>query len=529
MSLSVFEWLRRKLFRPLRISILIKDQPVDGKNGKSTTEKVIKALPAEAWTLLAAGRYGDAVKIARSILDDDPEHSAALYLLGRVSLKVHGFDTAAGLFAKAAAAGGGEPRNHLGLGEALVALKKYDQAALSLRLAGRLAPDCDGLAAAWRDLERRCREVLVCDGQDMAANFALGQVLKAMGRGDEGLVHHRRALKYNPGYALTDPHDGPKLLAAGKIEEGWAEFEWRSTIGSIGPFTEMVWKGEDLAGRTILVWGEQGIGEQILFADCIADVIAGAGKVIIEVDERLVPLFARSFRDAVVHGEARFQGGEPVSWTAIGWLDEHGPVDFFIPQGSLPRFFRRTLASFPGRRSILTASPQGVAFWRRRLEGLGPGRKVGVAWRSVLMTEKRAAFYPPLDAWAPLFALPGTEFVAVQANLEEAERSEIERRFAITLHAFDDIDLADDLDGSAALLSSLDAVVSADTYLPMLAAAVGTATWRVTRSLKKKDWSFLGAERYPWFPAMTVHFGETNDELTAIFERIARQLRGHHT
>ncbi len=505
---------------------MAKDRPVDGKNGKSTAQKLTQSPLKEAWAFLDAGRYADALKVARPILDGDPEHPAALYLLGRLSLKVHGFDAAAGFFARAAAADDDDPGNHMGLGEALAALEKYDQAALSLRRAGRLEPDHDGLAAAWRDLEGRCRNALFRDAGDMAASFALGQALKAMGMGDEGLVHHRRSLKFNPGYALTDPHDGPKLLAAGKIEEGWAEFEWRSTIGSIGPFTEMVWNGEDLAARTILVWGEQGIGEQILFANCIADVIAAAGKVIIEVDERLVPLFARSFRDAVIHGEVRFQGGEPASWTGIGWLEQHGPVDFFTPQGSLPRFFRRTLDSFPGRRSFLTASPQGVASWRRRLDGLGPARKVGVAWRSVMMTEKRAAFYPPLDAWAPLFALPETKFVAVQANPDEAERSDIERRFAITLHAFDDIDLADDLDGSAALLSSLDAVVSADTYLPMLAAAVGTPTWRVTRSPKEKDWSFLGAEQYPWFPNMSVHFGETDDELTAVFERIVDEVTG---
>ena len=499
---------------------------MDGKNGKdqSTMDKVAQARLGEAWAFLAAGRYADALTAARPILDDDPEHSAALYLLGLVSLRVHGFDGAAGLFAKAVAAAPDEARNHLGLGEALLALEKYDQASLSLRRAGSLDPDLEGLAVLWDKLESRCREVLFGDGEDMAANFALGQALKAGGRGDEGLIHHRRALKFNPGYALTDPHDGPKLLAAGKLKEGWAEFEWRSTIGGIGPFTEMVWNGEDLAGRTILIWGEQGIGEQILFANCIADVIDAAGKVIIEVDERLVPLFARSFREAVVHGEVRYQGGEPARWTGIGWLEEHGPVDFFIPQGSLGRFFRRTLASFPGRRSVLTAAPQDVASWRRRMEGLGPERKVGVAWRSVLMTEKRAAFYPPPDAWAPLFALPETKFVAVQANLEEAGRREMEQRFAITLNAFDDIDLVDDLDGTAALLSSLDAVVSADTYLPMLAAAVGTPTWRVTRSLKEKDWSFLGAEQYPWFPTMSVHFGETDDELTAVFERIARRL-----
>jgi len=507
---------------------------VNGKDKKtqSTADRITEALLGEAWVYLDQGHYADALQTARPILDDTPAHPEALYLLGRVSLKVHGWDAAAGLFAKAAQAAPDDARIHLGLAEALVAQEKFDEAALSLRQAQRLDADFKGLKAAWDEMESRCRDILFNDGDHMAANFALGQALKARGEGAAGLVHHRRALKFNPGYALTDPHHGPKLLSDGKLAEGWAEFEWRSTIGSLGPFTEMVWNGEDLTGKTILIWGEQGIGDQILFASCIGDVTALAGKVIIEVDERLVSLFARSFPGAVVHGEVRFQGGKPASWTGIEWLEEHGPLDFFTPQGSLPRFFRPALDSFPDlapdHAQVLKADPERVQFWRDRLAELGPKRKVGVAWRSVLMTEKREAFYPPFGAWAPLFKMPDSQFVSVQANLDAAERDKIADRFGVKLHAFDDIDLADDLDDTAALLTALDAVVSADTYLPMLSGAVATPTWRVTRSPKKMDWSFIGAEtdRYPWFPAMTVYFGETEDEMTAIFEKIAGDIAG---
>ena len=474
---------------------------------------------AAAKRLRRAGRLREALALGREILDADPKQAETLHFLGSLSMEVNNFETAANLIGKAIAVDSGRAGYYRDLGTALIKLDRLGDAACSFRHALRIEPDM--ALAGLDEVKARCREALAADPGRAEAHFAASEALKAEGRLQEALVSYRRALRLDPAYAKADTFESIALLSAGNLAKGWLEFEWRSTIGSLGPFTETVWNGEDLRGKTVLVWGEQGIGDQIMFANCIPDIIARAGRVIIEIDCRLVPLFARSFPAAAIHGEAKFTAGGPSRWQDFDWLEAHPPVDFFVPEGSLPRFFRPTLESFPSGAGYLAADRQRVAFWRRRLAGLGTGRKVGVSWRSLHMTERRAGRYPPLRSWAPLFSLPETEFIAVQANPSEEERGEIKERHGVELRTWDDIDLIDDLDDTAALLKALDAVVSADTYLPMMAGGLGLPVWRVTRSRKEEDWSFLGAERYPWFPSMTVRFGVTEVELTGVFSEIA--------
>ncbi len=360
---------------------------------------------AAAKRLRRAGRLREALAQGREILDVDPKNAKTLHFLGSLSLEVNNFETASNLISKAIAVDSGHAGYHRDLGTALIKLDRLGDAACSFRHALRIEPDM--ALAGLDEIKTRCREALAADPGRAEAHFAISEVLKAEGCLQEALVSYRRALRIDPAYTKTDTFESITLLSAGNLAKGWLEFEWRSTIGSLGPFTETVWNGEDLRGKTMLVWGEQGIGDQIMFANCIPDIIAQAGRVIIEVDCRLAPLFARSFPAAAIHGEAKYTAAGPSQWRDFDWLEAHPPVDFFLPEGSLPRFFRPTLESFPSAIGYLTADRQRVAFWRQRLANLGTGRKVGVSWRSLHMTERRGDKYPPLQSWAPLFSPAG--------------------------------------------------------------------------------------------------------------------------
>lgn len=356
------------------------------------------------------------------------------------------------------------------------------------------------------------------------ADYNLSLVLKAQGRRDEALAAYRRALAGDPRCAARDTKHSIRLLGAGNLDEGWYEFEWRSTIMTYGPFADKTWNGEDIKGKTILIWGEQGIGDQLMLANCLPDIIERAGHCLIEIDRRLVPLFARSFPKASVHGETKFTADAPIQWREADWPASYQKADYFSFLGSLPRFLRPTVDSFPNADAFLAADPKRTAFWRRRLAEPGSKKKVGVSWRSLYMTDERAKSFPPLECWRALFATPETTFIGLQVNMSNEERDEIEKRFGVALTTWSDIDLLDDMDDTAALLSALDGLVSADTYLPMLAGGLGVPVWRVTRGKKEDDWSYLGAETYPWFPSMTVGFGTSEDELDGVFRAIAAHL-----
>ncbi len=483
----------------------------------------IEHLLKEASGLYRSGRMKEAVVLGRRILDAQPAHGGALLLMGRISLEAGKPGSAADLFAMALDAGADKTEGLLGLGCALMGEGRIEEAMGPIEEALAVSP---GLGVTELEaVTRWCRDVLEENPDLPSAHFVLGQALKAFGRFDEALLCHRRALRFDASYARKgDSAEAVRLLSQGEIAKGWLAFEWRSTIGGLGPFTEMVWDGSDLEGKTVVVWGEQGIGDQIMFANCIPDLTSLAGRVVIETDSRLTPLFARSFPSATVAGETRFTGAGPSNWQGEDWRARYPDLDVFVLEGSLPRFLRPSLACFPSDESYLVADPDRVAFWRDQLEDQAGKKTVGVSWRSLHMTEQRSAKYPPLDTWAPLFALDGIRFVSIQANMGETERRDIEGRFGIDLLVPHGLDLNDDLDDTAALLCALDAVVSADTYIPMMAGGLGVPVWRITRGVKEDDWSFLGAERYPWFPSMTVLFGESEKELRAVFQAVAEDL-----
>jgi len=122
------------------------------------------------------------------------------------------------------------------------------------------------------------------------------------------------------------------------------------------------------------------------------DLIAVAGRVIVETDRRLVPLFARSFPDAVIHGTNLFKGDQPVVVENFDWLKEYPDPDYFVFLGSLPRFFRSTLESFPETGARLRADPGLMDRWRERLYAGGPGLKIGISWRSLYMSDETARY-----------------------------------------------------------------------------------------------------------------------------------------
>lgn len=418
------------------------------------------------------------------------------------------------------------PEAHTNLGNALRGAERYAEAERSQRRAIRLAP----LEAPARNNLGHLRQgrhdhagAADCYRSALALDPAYGEAWSNLGlarqrMGDNAGAErcYDRALTLRPDLSLAHFNKGLLRLEAGDLDQGWPGYAWRFGSGQVGQGRQpraQAWRGEDLTGRRLMIWGEQGVGDTILFSALCPELAGRAVSTILEVDRRLVPLFARSFPALRVRPEALdAQGREAM---AIPDYDRHVPI------GSLPRVLRRRPADFPPRPSWLVPDAGLVERWRERLAALGPGLRIGIGWRSQMMTAERSVAYLPLDAWAPLFALPGIRWVVLQYGEVEAEVRQAEQRFGIKLHRWDDLDRKDDFDGVAALIAGLDLVISPAMSVGELAGALGTPVWR----FGTRDWTQLGAGVRPWYPSMRLFQPQPGEPLSETMADMACALR----
>nr|WP_295829556.1 tetratricopeptide repeat protein [uncultured Azospirillum sp.] len=403
-----------------------------------------------------------------------------------------------------------------------IALHKLDRFAEAARAVDR-ATRCDpSLAVAWTNLGNslealgRVAEAEAChrtaiglDSSFAEAHGNLAYLLKRQGRHEEALAAFDAALQADPKHAQSHFNRALLLLETGILRSGWTGYDWRfgtpAFRGHRRRLSIRAWRGENIAGRRLLVWREQGVGDEFLFASCYDEAMRRAGRLVIECDHRLVRLFARSFPDADVRPEST----------------DPRDADVQIASGSLPRLLRTELKRFPERTSWLVPDPALVERWRQRLAALGPGLRVGIGWRSQLMTADRKAAYVLLEHWGPLFAVPGLVFVNLQYGDCEAELRSAEERFGVTIHRWADLDLKDDFDGAAALTANLDLVISPAMSAGELAGALGVPVWR----FGSRDWTQLGTGVRPWFPSMRLFQPNPGEGLEAALAQMAKALR----
>jgi tetratricopeptide (TPR) repeat protein len=386
------------------------------------------------------------------------------------------------------------------------AMTKLDE---SLRLDPGLAPahrfrgvallDEGELEAAAGEFETACR----LEPDDAQSSLLLAGALQGLGRTAEAIARYRKLLARDPGHARAHASLALSLLGAGDYENGWPEYEWRlklpaDTIYRAYPFP--FWRGEPLEGKSILICSEQGIGDEIMFASCYQEIIDRARECVIESSTRLVPLFERSFPRARIL--PRDLSRMP-DWNALPRFDFH------LPGGSLPSFLRRSVADFPRRRSYLLADAARVQYWRSRLEALGPGLKVGLAWTGGLAGTLRASRSLRLEDLQPLLQLEGVRFVSLE--FVEPGRGPVWWREA-----------ARNVDESAALVAAVDLIISVTTTIAHVAGALGAPLWIAIPNAATWRYGWSGGS-IPWYPHARIFRGGGDRE--ALVTRLAEDLR----
>lgn len=290
----------------------------------------------------------------------------------------------------------------------------------------------------------------------------------------DAVLHWNRALLY---------------LSQGDIANGWDEYEWgMKTKGRPGPnMPEPYWNGEPLDGKAIVVVREQGMGDELMFASCIPDLVNVAEKVIIVCDPRFVVLFRRSFVGCRVIGIER--------GASVAEITNKYKPDYYVRFGSLPRYFRRTLESFPNRESYVVPDLYRLNHWKGWLSSLGPGLKIGICWRSGLSNPLRDTGSTALENWCHIFGVHNIIWVNLQYGDCEEELRAAESLFGVKIHRPPDIDQFNELDEVTALVAALDMVVTAGTSVHVVSGAVGTATLMLGRAPVMS----LGTPTEPWF------------------------------
>jgi hypothetical protein len=227
-------------------------------------------------------------------------------------------------------------------------------------------------------------------------------------------------------------------------------------------------------------------------------------------------LLQRSFPTATVRGWAfdLARGGE---------LIDPPDYDRIIPAGSVPRWFRRDIADFPDRTSYLVADPERIAKWKERLGEFGRPL-IGFSWRSIVKTAERRLEYTQLREWGELFAVPGVTWVNLQYDDCERDLVAAERAFGVKIQRWSWLDLKDDFEEVAALMTCLDLVVAPRNAAAMLAGALGVPTVMMGN---RWDWSDLGTDRFPWSPTveLAVREGRADEDWEAVLAKAAARVR----
>jgi tetratricopeptide (TPR) repeat protein len=419
---------------------------------------------------------------------------------------------------------------HNALGAALLKLARIDEAELMLRRALELQPE---LAAAhsnlgyllFRERERSAEgtrhietALTIAPGDEgVLCNWCM--VLQQQGRFDEMLALADRLLSGNPTLHEVRLNRALVLLTRGEFERGWKDYEARRLLPPFSqgaqPWPE--WTGGSLASRRILVYAEQGLGDEIMFASCLPDVLHAAQACVVECAPRLQGLFQRSFPAARVVA-ARGRG------VAAG---DHAPdhrIDCCTPVGSLPRFYRNAPSDFPRHQGYLVADRARVMHWTERLSGLGSGLKVGISWRGGVQTTRRSLRSVPLDQWLPILQCRDVQFVSLQYSNVQDELAKLSAQHGVVVRHWQAA--IDDLDEAAALITALDLVITVQTTVAHLAGALGKEAWVMIPVVP--EWRYLvRGESMPWYPALRLYRQQSLGDWGPLVKSIAARLEAH--
>ena len=469
--------------------------------------------------LKQAGQLEEAEQAYRSAISIDPMIVDAHSNLGVLLKDMDRSDEARNALRLAVtlAPDNGSVLSNLGLLE--LRASRPEQALEHLFAAAKLEPDNAQILANLGGLladQARYREGVsflqkACAQEPKTAEiyFNLGRCYFNTGKLTEAIKSYTESINLDPSFAAAHHNLGHALLADGRLEEGWGEYSWRwrsrnyehSRDISVVP----VWGGEPIENKRLLIRSEQGIGDKILFASILPEVIALGDEITLETERRLVPVFKRSFPKLSVSS----------------YVDNLNDYDYQISLGDLPGLFRKQFSSFR-KKSAYLLPKRGLKENLRSKYHEHDKILVGISWHS--KKPKTVA----LKQFAPLFELPNCKFVNLQYGDHSIEIQQFEADVGQRIVTDGAVDPIKDFDSFVAQVAAMDAVITVQNTTLYAAGGLGVPTFAILPPIP--DWKWLGQKTSsPWHDSVRLFHRSgqfEGDELKTIVTRIKKYLAG---
>lgn len=427
---------------------------------------------------LQAGRLPQAEAIFRQMLAADDTNHLVLGLLGCIAHKTGKHKQALGYFNQALQHNSKDPFLHFNLGIALAE-------------------------------QGRLEEALAHNPRYAEAHNILGSVFQEQSDVNQALQHFRRALQLDPRYAKAQWNLSLLLLLQGDLAEGLAHYEKRfeglnsnevmkarSTLARLTAIPR--WQGEDLQGKRLLIWTEQGLGDSLMMLRYLPLLKnKGAGNILVACQ----PALTRIMQTLPTINQVIDDGTIP-----------YDDVDSHCPIMSLPYLFGTRLDTIPNAVPYISVPPAMSEKWTQRLAPFD-GLKVGLVWAGSKPQKKDSLRSIPFQDLAPVLAVPGVRFVSLQKNSTEKHDGLLD--WMGECHDFLD---------TAALVQQLDLVISVDTAVAHLAGALARPVWLLNRFESEWRW-LLEREDSPWYPTMRIFRQPVLHDWGSVIERVAEELK----
>jgi len=425
------------------------------------------------------GTLRQAEEIYRSILRQKPDHPDALHLLGTIAFRAGKHTDAVALIRRAIAINPPNPNYFNNCGPPLRMLGRFEEAA-----------DC-------------YRECLQLDPHHPEAWYNLGKTFSDAGRPADAITAYTRQLELHPNHLSAQWNRSLTNLLLGDFQEGWREYEirWEATPFKRRQFPHPAWHGEDLAGKTLLIHAEQGLGDTLQMLRYSPLAADRGARVIVECQAELTRLAASA----------------PGVTQVLARGEDLPAFDFEIPTMSLPMAFGTTLETIPNQTPYLRAEAEWISKWRAHLEKLPPARKLGLVWaggeKNPNNTKRSMAF----SDFTALAKIPDTAWISLQKGPAAAQAASA----AFPIHDWTN-ELHDFAD-TAALVECLDGIVTVDTAVAHLAGALGKPVWILIPMAPDFRW-LMDRTDSPWYPTARLIRQHTHGSWSGAVENLVAEL-----
>lgn len=331
----------------------------------------------------------------------------------------------------------------------------------------------------------------------------LGIYRHERGQLNEAITAYENALRYNPNHAPAHQNFAATLLKLGDYARGWKEYEWRwkNTLNAADRrYPQPRWRGEALNGKTLLLWAEQGLGDTIQFVRYAQILARFGGRVVLECKPSLRRLLERAPGIHIVVAT-----GSPLP-----------PFDYHCPLLNVMQLVGTTIDTIPADVPYLLPAPETAIAWAAKLSGYDKYR-IGLAWAGNPEHRKDRRRSIAISQLAPLLTMSDVTFFSLQVGSASAQLRSDE--FARIVDMTGEIE---DFEDTAALIASIDLVITVDTAVAHLAGAMHKPVWMLSRF--DGCWRWLDQNITPWYPSMRIFRQPAPKDWATVISVVKEQL-----